>query len=817
MGDATRCSLFSRSIGPPERRLAWRPGLAAACAGLLALVLSCAGCSSSLSLGRPGRPGRAAEAGAATFLAAAHGVVWSFENEGGSGVVLRSTDNGQSFRVALPLQRQGFGLEGSYFLGPSDAWVIDAARTTRVMGTTDGGKAWWQSAAIQGAGSAGCCGLLFEQLYFSSPKDGYLLGVSASDSLADQSLTTYWWQTTDGGHHWRNLPAMLPIEGRLLGPYGLSTCPVFSPPQLVFITAEEGFLTEGACGSGRARPLVWQTVDRGRHWKARRLPAPPAGWGRWAVNSKGGTDVGQVFVVSGSGGRKLLLPVAVGRSDLVVERSDDMGRSWMVASVLDTRAGPTEPGAASWFDPIDASKWVVAAPGGLIETSDGGRSWRSYRSSFSPTVVVPSFRSLSDGFLQGSGLVGAMRTRDHGRSFAAGGIVVSPGELRRWQPGWAVSTVQIVDPRLAVAGGVAGLETSVDGGRSWVPRLGDLTPVSEVDFLSDKVGFVLAGGSLMLTTDQGRSWRRLLLPVSGAVSGAQFWSARAGAVSIGREILLTSNDGGSWRPLRLPPGYFLSTPPALVQGQATPVCFATSGVGWAAAVHDGRVVVLVSPRAGRHWRVALPARAFPPGAEPGRAVAAVLLAGCRADGAFAIVEQAGGPFDMQGVPVAYDLLHTADMGRSWLDVLRSASYEKVGHPRLSSPPGGPTPGPSAPGSSAGLEPPATPSQATAWFTVVNEDFGGLVFAVTADGGRHWRIEPPPAESHSTALPSPSGLPAAAEWLATTSLDATHAWALLGLPGHRNTSYLYDTSDGGSSWQRLASFGWGKAEQTSSRR
>jgi photosystem II stability/assembly factor-like uncharacterized protein len=72
--------------------------------------------------------------------------------------------------------------------------------------------------------------------------------------------------------------------------------------------------------------------------------------------------------------------VSVGRSRLVVERSLDMGRTWRIAGMVDTHSLPLQSTRADWFDPVNALEWVVAAPGGLIETTDAGRSWTLIRS-----------------------------------------------------------------------------------------------------------------------------------------------------------------------------------------------------------------------------------------------------------------------------------------------------------------------------------------------------------------------------------------------------------------------------------------------------
>jgi photosystem II stability/assembly factor-like uncharacterized protein len=160
--------------------------------------------------------------------------------------------------------------------------------------------------------------------------------------------------------------------------------------------------------------------------------------------------------------------------------------------------------------------WVVAAPGGLIETTDAGRSWTLIRSPVTMSGQPASFTSPGDGFVQGAGLVIAMRTGDRGRTWSPESASISGSLQASWSLGDAVSTIEVAGPHLAVAAG-DGLMTSSDGGRSWIDRLGVTTPAGDLDFVSNQVGFAIANGELVRTIDGGASWHALLHPVAGGV------------------------------------------------------------------------------------------------------------------------------------------------------------------------------------------------------------------------------------------------------------------------------------------------------------
>ena len=151
----------------------------------------------------------AAVGGAANLLSTTHGVVWSFNIENGSGVVLRSADDGNHWRVVLsqPASQVSFGLVASYFLGPEDAWAVSEEQTgaTSVYRTSDGGRHWYLFDLPMVAPPPNMP-LLSDQLYFADPEHGWLLAVGTNFSPPTNSLTMVWWRTDNGGRTWSQLP-----------------------------------------------------------------------------------------------------------------------------------------------------------------------------------------------------------------------------------------------------------------------------------------------------------------------------------------------------------------------------------------------------------------------------------------------------------------------------------------------------------------------------------------------------------------------------------------------------------------------------------
>jgi photosystem II stability/assembly factor-like uncharacterized protein len=758
--------------------------------------------------------------GAANLLATPGGVVWSFANSFEHGPqVLRSTDAGGHWGsvLSVPYLPNGFGLTASYFLGASDAWTVKqnlhgdgVGETTTVYGTDDGGTHWWHTKALPGDLTT-CCLVPSDQIYFANSQDGWVLGVAQDTSPnTPTTLLMLLWASTDGGRTWSELPpADLPGQGQVLGA-GTGSCEPVSAPQLAFATAHTGWLTEGECGPGRARPRVWRTIDGGRHWSPAFLPAPASGWGSWDSVDGGGVDMGAPSLFATGATITVLVPVAVGKSSLVVERSTDGGGAWAIASQVEVGAPAGAQTPAEWFQPISADDWLIAAPTELVESSDAGRHWAFVRSSLALHGPV-YFTSLQHGFMQGSGLTVASATYDSGQTWSSEEM---PGDLYGQalpDLGPPIDLTQVPAAALAIVAGGAGLLVSSDQGATWRQSLGPADPVQQVDFVDVSTGFALTDYQLLRTTDGGGTWAPLLQPQAGAVTAISFWSAEAGLVTTGTGLYITRDAGRSWQPFVLPGGWEAGG----LQGNAMPnaFCFTPGGTGWAAARGGNRLEVLVTTDGGGHWATTLPPGLLPaagtrkvqrttlPGAE-------VEMAACSGRSAWAIVYQPSGEGDMQGVPYTFDLLETSDLGAHWLDVLQSTGSDLVTRPQVASPSGGPQ---RAVAGFDGWVPQSalSPAPGALWLTTYNDDFGGTVFASTGDGGLHWSQKDYPGQSPAAKSPLPQS-----GWTSTAASGPATAWAVFTRPRNKagvEDSALYATNDAGAHWRLAKVFYWPPAE------
>ena len=411
----------------PGRRLAGAAGAAAISLGLI-------GCGNA----HPGEPVLAAPAGSAHLLATSQGVIWSSRRVNGAEGLLRSTNRGGVWKIVQPGRSPGSSLVASFFFGGGTAWAVqrlpDAGGQgdgTIVLRTTNGGRTWARGAALPGEITGPGFAPSY-QVYFADLLHGWVLaagsapGDPSASPLPDEKQRMQLWSTSNGGRTWHRLPGQgLPLQGLPLTFVGQGGC--LDQPTITFVNPIDGWISQGSCGHGSDPPRVWRTGDGGRTWTASPLRTPAGGWGPWAgtlrstpkgaVVATPGIDVGQVRPARSGIDAIVLVPVSVGRSGLVIERSTDGGRTWQIAGRVQLGGRHRDEAPGWWFDPIDAMHWVISAPGSLIETADGGQQWTYTGSAMNLPAAPISFINLSHGFMQGTGRYVAFHTADHGQTW----------------------------------------------------------------------------------------------------------------------------------------------------------------------------------------------------------------------------------------------------------------------------------------------------------------------------------------------------------------------------------------------------------------
>ena len=377
----------------------------------------------------------------------------------------------------------------------------------------------------------------------------------------------------------------------------------------------------GRAGSRRAAALLAQlgpgcgvrpmavTVVAGFHF-----PPPPAAGGHGIGPIRAGWTWAHPLSSPQVPPATVLVPVAVGKSSLVVERSTNAGRTWSIASQVEVGAAPQAQTPAEWFQAITAGDWLVAAPTEVLGTADGGRRWSLARSS----VVLREpvyFTSLERGFAQGSGLSVASATYDGGRTWSAEEMPADLYSQALTGQGSPIGLVQSPAPSVAVAAGYAGLLISADHGATSRQSLGPTDPVDQVDFVDGTIGFALTDNQILADdrwrADMGASPATL----GGASHGHLFLVGRGGPGHGGDDLVPDPGRRPGVEPFSLPGGWQVKV--FTGNGMPSSTCFTANGTGWAAARQGDRLTVLVTTDGGERWATSLP-RPRSPGRKPER-------------------------------------------------------------------------------------------------------------------------------------------------------------------------------------------------------
>ena len=324
---------------------------------------------------------------------------------GGNGLVIRSTDGGQSFSASSPATAT---LNGVFFVSDLDGWAVGNGGIA--IHTTDGGDHWTQS--TPGA-------LPLNSVFFTDATHGWIVGDSGKIL-----------RTTNGGANW------------------ITSTPTSAALYSVFFFDQE---LGWAVGKG----VVLRTTNGGGTWTS---AAPTTQTLRgvyfasnmigWAVGSNGA-------VLASTNGGYSWNASAPTTSDLYSVFFTSATKGWAVgeagAILSTTNAGAswnTQRPSASILRSVhfvdDQNGWAVGASGTAVETSDGGANW---------TVSRPATVTLNGVFIRSVlALVTVnVSTNPAGRTFSVDGVDYTSAQVFRWEPS-STHTIATTSPQVTGAG-----------------------------------------------------------------------------------------------------------------------------------------------------------------------------------------------------------------------------------------------------------------------------------------------------------------------------------------------------------------------------
>lgn len=292
--------------------------------------------------------------------------------------------------------------------------------------------------------------------------------------------------------------------------------------------------------SSASTVAIVRTIDGGQSWLRREMPAGGPVWG-WRTSN--GAIGSQILAASAD----RLWAASEGR----VARSVDGGLSWIwheIPGLPPGRLGQgtVDPAEPNSFTVISAEGFYGTGPQALLQTVDGGLTWkRQAPDSFGPQRLSVFQRLGAQTLLWGSESGSLFRADDGGTSWTLlAGLGQTAGAVRR---------IAFWDGQHGLAFRDDGaLLSTADSGRSWKiegdERQDPLKSPSLALQLYGAKGWMLRNGQLHFSSDRGRTWLAQNHKLSSTPAAMHFLDANRGVV-IGEsnEVLRTSDGGATWR------------------------------------------------------------------------------------------------------------------------------------------------------------------------------------------------------------------------------------------------------------------------------
>lgn len=360
---------------------------------------------------------------------------------------------------------------GVLFRSPT-VGVMPAQRAGLYL-TRDGGRTWSLPLLTDDAWSVGA-------ISWPSAKIVYALIVGGNGDAVLRS--------TDGARRWHSVY-----------PTGPGT-----PGTTVAALSQRAVIGAGTGTFGVKPGALVSTADGGRTWTSR---ASLPGQAEQVVRG-----AGSVWAVS------LTRETTSSPVDLLYRSRDD-GRTW-TSIATPTRLGIT------WLDVAPGGSLFLSTwHGGLFRSTDGGRSWQAIRGRGQVLGTV-QFVSSQDGFAIVRPQFGEARlveTGDGGRTWRP---VATPGftpgdvyvlDARHWWLwGFGACRVHVIVPARKHFPGKRGCTGTVhkmllrtsDGGAHWTAfSMPGILATPGYSFLTPQLGYATSEDGILRTTDGGRTWR----------------------------------------------------------------------------------------------------------------------------------------------------------------------------------------------------------------------------------------------------------------------------------------------------------------------
>ncbi|MCH8556649.1 MAG: T9SS type A sorting domain-containing protein [Balneolia bacterium] len=439
---------------------------------------------------------------------------------GDDGLILHSNNGGAQWSI----QNSGTDrdLRGVFFLDENTGWAV--GRTSTILKTSDGGINWEQ----QNASSSGST---FDNVQFLNENFGMVVGSKGTQQQV-------YIMTTDGGETWE--------ESIFGSPNVFYDLHIFDEDNTI-ISARNGRTFRTSDGGEN---WTWSTVaSTSSSMRSIRFIDENKGWIVGTIDADGNTpvlfteDAGISWTnISGESRGNYYSVDAINDGHFV-----GVGLSGLISTTTDNGTTvqnlPEEPRRDLFsiaFTDAD-NGWISGTGGTLLNTTNGGESWEVVKSTDQDRFGDIFFQDTMSGWIAGSN--GQIRkTTDGGENW----------EVIETEASANVLSITFLDSSNGWAVGSSGsvLKTE-DAGESWtLVDVGVTSPLYSVEFIDENTGFIAGGGFtsgiILKTTDSGETWEEVRT-LNRAIFDLHFIDDSVGwAVAGGGIILKTENGGSDW-------------------------------------------------------------------------------------------------------------------------------------------------------------------------------------------------------------------------------------------------------------------------------